>query len=72
MVIDAQIHRNKLVTIRKTTRYDYERPSFEQHDGPAGIMHIPAHKDFREKYFQGFKKEGETSDSNTAMKLQTA
>ncbi|KAG6902748.1 hypothetical protein C0995_011896 [Termitomyces sp. Mi166 len=59
----------RLVTIRKTTNRKYERPSFEQ-ETPAGITHIPAHKDFREKYFQGFKKEDETDDGNTSIKYK--
>jgi tRNA (guanine10-N2)-methyltransferase len=25
----------------------------------SGDMYVPAHKDFREKYFQGFKKDSE-------------
>ncbi|KAG5639118.1 hypothetical protein H0H81_006707 [Sphagnurus paluster] len=50
----------RLVTIRKTTDREYPRPSFEP-EQPAEAGHVPAHKDFREKYFQGFKKDdGET------------
>jgi len=45
------------VTIKKTTDRQYEPPSFLEHEGAAA--HIPAHKDFREKYFQGFRKEEE-------------
>ncbi|KAG5647054.1 hypothetical protein DXG03_001424 [Asterophora parasitica] len=45
----------RLVTIRKTTDREYPRPSFEPEEAEAA--HVPAHKDFREKYFQGFKKE---------------
>lgn len=50
---------------------DYERPSFEHQENPAVIMHIPAHKGFRDKYFQGFKKEGETDNENTDVTSQT-
>ncbi|KAJ7287585.1 S-adenosyl-L-methionine-dependent methyltransferase [Mycena rebaudengoi] len=46
----------RLVTIRKTTRHSYPPPSFEDGDRPP-IEHIPGHKDFREQYFRGFKKE---------------
>ncbi|KAH9985810.1 tRNA guanosine-2'-O-methyltransferase [Russula compacta] len=55
----------RLITIRKATTRSYPPPTFdsraEPHDGetenegePAG--HVPAHRDFREKYFQGFNK----------------
>jgi len=47
----------RLVTIRKTTHESYPPPSFEEERGPGG--HIPAHKDFREQYFRGFKKESD-------------
>ncbi|ETW80532.1 hypothetical protein HETIRDRAFT_319345 [Heterobasidion irregulare TC 32-1] len=51
----------RLVTIRKTTTHIYPPPRFdsrpEELDQPAENLHIPAHKDFREKYFQGFKKD---------------
>ncbi|OSX66131.1 hypothetical protein POSPLADRAFT_1177562 [Postia placenta MAD-698-R-SB12] len=43
----------RLITIRKATTEHFAPPSFEQLDN---VAHIPAHKDFREKYFQGFKK----------------
>ncbi|KAF5380572.1 hypothetical protein D9615_004652 [Tricholomella constricta] len=46
----------RLVTLRKTTDRPYPRPSFEQ-EQRTEAAHVPAHKDFREKYFQGFKKE---------------
>jgi tRNA (guanine10-N2)-methyltransferase len=50
------------VTIKKTTCDEYPRPVFGAKDGSfdAGGLHVPAHKDFREKYFQGFQK-GEVS-----------
>ncbi|KAF9054991.1 tRNA guanosine-2'-O-methyltransferase [Hymenopellis radicata] len=40
----------RLVTIRKTTKDAYPPPSFSRD-------YTPAHKDFREKYFRGFKPE---------------
>ncbi|KAF7361937.1 RNA methylase [Mycena venus] len=46
----------RLVTIRKTTHESYPPPSFEE-EHPSD--HVPAHKDFREQYFRGFKKESE-------------
>ncbi|KAG6896803.1 hypothetical protein C0992_005953 [Termitomyces sp. T32_za158] len=58
----------RLITIRKTMERDYERPSFEHQESPTVITHIPAHKDFREKYFQGFKKEGETDDQDAVVR----
>ncbi|KAI0821690.1 tRNA guanosine-2'-O-methyltransferase [Trametes gibbosa] len=55
----------RLITIRKTTTERYSPPSFD----PAHAVtehveaHIPAHKDFREKYFQGFKKSDQDSST---------
>ncbi|KAJ6593851.1 S-adenosyl-L-methionine-dependent methyltransferase [Mycena capillaripes] len=48
----------RLVTIQKTTHDSYPPPSFEEERDPGG--RIPAHKDFREQYFRGFKKESDT------------
>ncbi|KAJ7593860.1 RNA methylase [Mycena floridula] len=48
----------RLVTISKTTSEKFQPPDFDS-DEPS-VSHIPAHKDFREKYFQGFKKESES------------
>ncbi|PSR76500.1 hypothetical protein PHLCEN_2v8403 [Hermanssonia centrifuga] len=52
----------RLITVRKTTTAKFPPPTFdsstsekEANEAPA---HVPAHKDFREKYFQGFKKAG--------------
>lgn len=51
----------RLVTIRKTVRGTVEPPLLGREVKVAGTesnhIHIPAHRDFREKYFQGFKKE---------------
>jgi tRNA (guanine10-N2)-methyltransferase len=52
-------HWQQLVTISKTTTSDYPPPVFQPQE-PANTtesIHVPAHKDFREKYFQGFKKD---------------
>jgi len=48
----------RLITIRKITSERYSPPTFASAtDAPDdGLAHTPAHKDFREKYFQGFKK----------------
>ncbi|KAF9263408.1 tRNA guanosine-2'-O-methyltransferase [Marasmius fiardii PR-910] len=46
----------RLVTIRKITTTPYPPPSFTTPMEAAESDHTPAHKDFREKYFQGFKK----------------
>ncbi|KAK0485728.1 tRNA guanosine-2'-O-methyltransferase [Armillaria novae-zelandiae] len=46
----------RLVTIQKTTSDTYLPPVLETQDSPER-QHVPAHKDFREKYFRGFKPE---------------
>ncbi|KAI9510945.1 tRNA guanosine-2'-O-methyltransferase [Russula earlei] len=62
----------RLITIRKTTSRLYPPPTFDarravhigdtEGEGDSDIpIHVPAHRDFREKYFQGFKKP--TSDA---------
>ncbi|KAF8554733.1 tRNA guanosine-2'-O-methyltransferase [Imleria badia] len=46
----------RLITIRKTAAESYPSPTFDSANiNDAGSLHAPAHKDFREKYFQGFK-----------------
>ncbi|KAH9942477.1 tRNA guanosine-2'-O-methyltransferase [Epithele typhae] len=56
----------RLITIRKTTTERFPRPSFDpEHavtENVVGEAHVPAHKDFREKYFQGFGKKGDVGD----------
>lgn len=55
---------SQLITVKKTTSAKFAPPTFE----PAAKLdveseesaHVPAHKDFREKYFQGFRKEDPT------------
>jgi tRNA (guanine10-N2)-methyltransferase len=50
----------RLITIRKTTTESYPPPTFDSADiNNVGGLRAPAHKDFREKYFQGFMKESE-------------
>ncbi|GLB37684.1 putative RNA methylase family UPF0020 [Lyophyllum shimeji] len=46
----------RLVTVRRSTDREYPPPSFQQ-ETQQEVTHIPAHKDFREKYFQGFRKD---------------
>nr|VWO99928.1 Lysophospholipase 1 (EC (Phospholipase B 1) [Ganoderma boninense] len=48
----------RLITIRKTTTEAYPPPTFDPAHAVTDNVeaHVPAHKDFREKYFQGFKK----------------
>ncbi|KAI0665934.1 tRNA guanosine-2'-O-methyltransferase [Trametes maxima] len=48
----------RLITIRKATSDKYPPPTFDPaHAVTENVTsHVPAHKDFREKYFQGFKK----------------
>ncbi|KAI6040339.1 tRNA guanosine-2'-O-methyltransferase [Pisolithus marmoratus] len=49
----------RLITIRKTVVSDHPPPTFETVASyREGGDFIPAHKDFREKYFQGFKGVG--------------
>ncbi|OJA08681.1 hypothetical protein AZE42_01175 [Rhizopogon vesiculosus] len=52
----------RLITIKKTSLVEYPPPSFDsvRDAEESGDMYVPAHKDFREKYFQGFKKESES------------
>lgn len=61
----------QLITICKVTSRSYPRPTFDPHAAPTpqgdgaesegdllvrAPVHVPAHRDFREKYFQGFRK----------------
>ncbi|KAI0268874.1 tRNA guanosine-2'-O-methyltransferase [Gloeopeniophorella convolvens] len=58
----------RLITIRKDTDREYPPPKFDARPAVLGVVpgpgaseaqeatHVPAHRDFREKYFQGFKK----------------
>ena len=55
-VLSLLIIAYKLVTVRKITNATYSAPKFDS-GGLDSTLHTPAHKDFREKYFQGFKKE---------------
>ncbi|KAJ3549722.1 hypothetical protein NM688_g5150 [Phlebia brevispora] len=54
----------RLITIRKVTSEKFPPPSFD----PAARLaeqqssYVPAHKDFRQKYFQGFKKDTSPTD----------
>jgi len=52
----------RLITIKKTSLVEYPPPPFDsaRDAEESGDMYVPAHKDFREKYFQGFKKESES------------
>ncbi|KAF5370810.1 hypothetical protein D9758_001866 [Tetrapyrgos nigripes] len=47
----------RLVTILKTTTDSYSPPTFDLNtlEDASSSQHVPAHRDFREKYFQGFK-----------------
>ncbi|KAJ7188326.1 S-adenosyl-L-methionine-dependent methyltransferase [Mycena filopes] len=47
----------RLVTIRKATHNSYPPPCLEEGRELGG--RVPAHKDFREQYFRGFKKESD-------------
>ncbi|KAK2467888.1 hypothetical protein APHAL10511_000183 [Amanita phalloides] len=46
----------RLITIRKSTTARHPPPSFVSNEIVID-EHVPAHRDFREKYFRGFKKD---------------
>ncbi|EKM74658.1 hypothetical protein AGABI1DRAFT_80852 [Agaricus bisporus var. burnettii JB137-S8] len=50
----------RLITIRKTSNNKYLPPAYRPVAGEAENAHVPAHRDFREKYFQGFNKDGDS------------
>lgn len=55
----------RLITLKKTTSAKYPPPTFDTipvTEAPETPTHIPAHKDFREKYFQGFKRDEAVSE----------
>ena len=45
------------MTIRKTTTAKFPVPSFDADSTETG--HVPAHKGFRDKFFQGFRKDAQ-------------
>ncbi|QRV93804.1 tRNA guanosine-2 -O-methyltransferase [Ceratobasidium sp. AG-Ba] len=52
----------RLITMEKVTSHEYEAPKFGllgTPDGPGGQPeeYVPAHKNFRDKYFRGFRKD---------------
>ncbi|CAE6420043.1 unnamed protein product [Rhizoctonia solani] len=51
----------RLITMEKSTKEEYPAPAFglQQHAN----KHVPAHKNFRDKYFKGFRKDDEV-DTN--------
>lgn len=51
--------RTQLVTVKKMTSKKFPVPSFDADSNEAS--HVPAHKGFRDKFFQGFKKESEVT-----------
>ena len=55
----------QLITIRKNTTDQYPPPTFDpSHAVTENVdAHVPAHKDFREKYFQVFKKNETIADN---------
>ncbi|EIN11648.1 RNA methylase [Punctularia strigosozonata HHB-11173 SS5] len=52
----------RLITIRKTGSAEYPPPTFNADSG-GDPVHVPAHRDFREKYFKGFRKDAPSSTS---------
>ena len=55
----------QLITVRKTSHDEFPPPDFLARAPPTDAG-APAHKDFREKYFEGFKKGDEKSASSRA------
>ncbi|KAL1695610.1 hypothetical protein GGG16DRAFT_45197 [Schizophyllum commune] len=53
----------RLITVRKTSHDEFPPPDFLARAPPSDAG-APAHKDFREKYFEGFKKGDEKSASS--------
>ncbi|KAI0339786.1 tRNA guanosine-2'-O-methyltransferase [Trametopsis cervina] len=51
----------RLITVRKSTSGEYMSPPFDsaskEPTAEGSSSHIPAHKDFREKYFNGFRRD---------------
>lgn len=56
LLAESGAHDYQLVTIRKTSFEDYPMPSFRNIDEAAKHGRDPAHKHFRDKYFQRFGK----------------
>lgn len=50
----------QLITVKKTTSQSYPSPFDDGggEDSQQGDGRAPAHRDFRDKYFKGFKKDG--------------
>ena len=69
----TSLTRSQLITIRKTMTEAYPPPTFD----PAHAVtenvdpHVPAHKDFREKYFQGFKKNDISIESGDSERVSS-
>ncbi|TFY66268.1 hypothetical protein EVG20_g4821 [Dentipellis fragilis] len=61
----------RLVTIRKTGTENYPPPKFDSDSGVAPsegekTTHVPAHRDFRERYFQRFRSPAELAEEAAA------
>ena len=60
----------QLITIKKTSTEKFPPPTFDTF--PATTLstpqHTPAHRDFREKYFQGFRKEDDGKPTSPSVK----
>lgn len=70
----------QLITIKKTTYGHFASPFLDtgealaaesdrrnEHDG-----HTPAHKDFREKYFRGFRRDGDEDEHGATTEQGSA
>jgi tRNA (guanine10-N2)-methyltransferase len=64
----------QLITVKKVTAEVYPRPVFKSNGSDSEkqqtTAHVPAHKDFREKYFQGFRKDGPIGEDGGAVIVQ--
>ena len=73
-MLDRRLHHClQLITIKKTTNTHYPSP-YNSAGGDAVSDcdrnengHVPTHKDFREKYFKGFRRD---SDEDQPVNLQ--
>lgn len=70
----------QLITIKKTTYGHFASPFKDTGEAPAAETdrrnehdgRTPAHKDFREKYFRGFRRDGDEDEPEAATKQASA
>ncbi|TFY76840.1 hypothetical protein EWM64_g7171 [Hericium alpestre] len=72
---DFGVWGRRLVTIRKTTSQDYPPPAFDTAAAPSDDVdgaHVPAHRHFRQKYFQKFRSPTEGDEEGSQRSLSEA